>query len=86
MADRPRHPDKEIEAAVVHLEGFGWQWKKPGKSAHAWGRMLCPQHDRSGCQVSVWSTPRNAANHARQLRRAGETCAHQTKGGEGEDI
>lgn len=47
MAGRPRHPKKEIEAAVAQLEALGWTWKEPGKSAHAWGRMLCPQNDRT---------------------------------------
>lgn len=83
MADRPRHPDKEIEAAVSGLEALGWRWRKPGKSAHAWGRMLCPLHDRSGCQASVWSTPRNPARHARDLTRAGLACGHGNEEGAG---
>ena len=79
MSGRSRHPNKEIEAAVSHLESLGWTWKVPGKSAHAWGRMLCPQHDRAGCQVSVWSTPRNAVSHAKQLIGHGKKCAHMKK-------
>lgn len=73
---RPRHPNKEIEAAVAHLESLGWTWKKPGTSAHAWGRLLCPQHDRNGCQVSVWSTPRNPVAHAQSLIRSAKRCNH----------
>jgi hypothetical protein len=76
LAQRPRHPDPDIEAAVAVLEALGWRWKAPGRSAHAWGRMLCPWHDRTGCRISVWSTPRDPARHARQIRRAGKRCGH----------
>ncbi len=34
---------------------------------HAWGRLFCPHSAREGCIASVWSTPRNAENHARQI-------------------
>ena len=82
MSERPRHPNKEIEEAVSHLESLGWTYRKPGKSAHAWGRMLCPQNDSTGCQISVWSTPRVAEHHARHLRVQGRKCAHGEQGGE----
>ena len=80
MTSRPRHPNKEIEAAVSHLESLGWTWKAVGKSSHAWGRMLCPQHDATGCQVSVWSTPRVPEDHARHLVRQGRKCVHVKAG------
>jgi hypothetical protein len=73
---RPRHPDKDIEAAVAELEALGWAFKAAGRSAHCWGRLRCPHHDRSGCQVSVWSTPRSPGNHAAALRRAASRCEH----------
>jgi hypothetical protein len=56
----PRHPNKEIEAAVAHAEALGW--RVVPISGHAWGRLYCPWADRDGCMVSVWSTPRNAEN------------------------
>lgn len=79
MTGRPRHKSKEIEAAISRMEEYGWTWKAPGKSAHCWGRMLCPQHDRTGCKVSVWSTPRSAENHARHLLSHLDNCAHRTE-------
>ena len=82
MSSRPRHPNKEIEAAVSHLESLGWTWREPGKSAHAWGRMLCRQHDRNGCQISVWSTPRVPEHHAKHLIAQARKCAHVKQGGE----
>ncbi len=79
MSGRPRHPSKEIEAAVAQLERSGWTFRKAGKSAHAWGRMLCPRHDPTGCQISVWSTPRVPEHHAAALIRQARNCAHGRK-------
>jgi hypothetical protein len=80
------HPDKTIEEAIRHAEGHGWSWIKA--SGHAWGILRCPWNDeacRCGefCQVSIWSTPRNAEAHARQIRRAVDKCIH-LGGGDGE--
>jgi len=46
------------------------------------GRMLCPYNDdncRCGefCITSVWSTPANAGNHGKQLRRVVDNCARE---------
>lgn len=76
MASRKQHPNKEIEEAVQYAENNGWRYKKVGKSAHAWGRMLCPAQTRDGCSISIWSTPRNPTNHARQIRRSVDACLH----------
>jgi len=67
---RKRHPIKEVEEALVYAEGFGWRVDVGG--SHAWGRIYCPYNDRECrhgkfCIASVWSTPRNATNHARQI-------------------
>lgn len=72
---RSRHPDKEIEAAIAHAEALGWTVKMA--SGHAWGRLYCAHHDRDGCIVSVWSTPRSAGNHARAIVRAVERRPHR---------
>lgn len=74
---RKRHPKPEIEAALRHAERYGWRITIGG--SHAWGRMACPRADaecRCGefCLTSVWSTPRNPGNHARQLRRVVDNC------------
>ena len=50
---------------------------------HAWGHLLCPHHDRDGCMIGVWSTPRNREGHARALIRQVDRCPHgETKDGE----
>ncbi len=80
---RKRHPDKEIEDAVSYAEELGWS-VKPVKG-HAWGRLYCAHHDRDGCKISVWSTPRSAGNHARAVMRAVDRCPHQEKEENDED-
>lgn len=86
MSKRPKHPTKEIEAAIYQLESLGWSYQATGKSSHAWGRMLCPQHDATGCQVSVWSTPKVPEHHANHLIRHGNKCAHTKKEANNEDV
>jgi hypothetical protein len=75
---RSRHPEKEVEEAIRYAEEHGWRVE--GGGSHAWGRMYCPYNDpecRCGefCITSIWSTPRVAVNHARQLRRVVDNCA-----------
>jgi hypothetical protein len=82
---RRRHADGEIEDAVRYAEEHGWTWAKPGKNAHAWGRLTCRHHDRDGCFIWVWSTPRSAGNHAKGIRRDVDRCPHKEEGGKNED-
>jgi len=69
-----RHPNKEIEAAVAYAESRNWRFRKA--HGHAWGRLLCPRNYRDGCQLSVWSTPKNPQNHANAILRAVARCQH----------
>lgn len=75
-----RHPNKAIEAALGYARAHRWSViKSGGGSAHAWGVVRCP----GDCpQVSIYSTPRVAENHARDLRRAVDRCPHRTEGDE----
>lgn len=84
MTRRPRHPNKEIEAAVAEIVESGWVWAALGKSAHGWGKLMCPLHDKGGCIIFVYSTPKNAANHAHQIRKKAQKCGHI--GGEDERL
>jgi len=77
---RKRHPKPQVETAIRYAEAHGWTIDEGG--SHAWGRMLCPYNDetcRCGefCIASIWSTPRNPGNHARQLRRVVDNCAFE---------
>ena len=78
---RKRHPDKEVEAALKALEAVGWTVEEAkGRSAHAWGSVLCPANARDACRsgvfcrMSVWSTPRSPRAHARELLRKADGC------------
>ncbi|NIY47250.1 hypothetical protein [Cedecea colo] len=75
------HPNKDIEAALSYAEHQGWQIKAGG--SHCWGKMYCPWNNkicRCGefCISCIWSTPRNAWNHARQIRRVVDGCCQNT--------
>lgn len=80
---RSCHPKKDVELALRHAEAHGWRVEIGG--SHAWGRLYCPYNDdacRCGefCIASVWSSPRNAGNHALALRRVVDRCAaHRRK-------
>lgn len=81
---RPRHPNKEIEAAVAYAEQQGWIWSKI--NGHAWGSLMCAHHDRDGCRLFVWSTPRSPQNHAKGLIRDIDRCPHIQKEANDEDV
>jgi len=80
---RPSHPKKEIETAIRYAESQGWQVTVGG--AHAWGKLLCPYNDeecRCGifCRVGIWSTPKSADNHAKDIKRVVDNCTtHRDK-------
>jgi hypothetical protein len=82
---RAKHPKKEVEGAIRYAEDHGWSIEVGG--SHAWGRMYCPYNDpecRCGefCITSIWSTPRNVVNHARQLKRVVDNCTSRKKAAE----
>ena len=70
---RSRHSNKAIEAALRQMEAEGWVFR----DAHGHARFVghCPAADVCACRVSVWSTPRNPENHARQLLRMLRRCS-----------
>lgn len=77
---RRTHAKPEVEHAIQYAEAHGWTVKVGG--SHAWGRMYRPYDDkdcRCGefCIASIWSTPRNARNHARQIRRVVDNCSRE---------
>lgn len=84
---RKKHANKEIEAVLAYAELNGWLIKN--RNGHAWARMYCPFNTsdcRCGefCVASIWSTPRNPQNHARQIRRIVDNCTENRADG-GED-
>lgn len=74
---RKKHSRKDIEQAIVYAEERGWRIEVGG--GHAWGKMYCPYNDqecRCGefCVASIWSTPKNSMNHAKQIKRIVDNC------------
>lgn len=82
---RPRHPNKEIEAALSYAEAPWMAGDTAPRSCL--GKDCLPLNDqdcRCGafCQESVWSTRRVPEHVARHIRRALDGCARLTgKGG-----
>ena len=74
---RSRHPKKGVEAALAELEEAGWTVTATS-GGHAWGVARCGESSRLGCQVWIWSTPRNQDNHARQIVRSLQRCPHES--------
>ena len=79
---RKKHPHKGIEGVLNHAEANGWQVVLGG--SHARGKMYCPYNDdecRCGlhCITSIWSTPKNPENFAKQLRRVVDGCTTHVK-------
>lgn len=68
---RGRQPKKEVEQALRLAETIGWT-VTPTAAGHRWGKASCGR----GCTESMWSTPRNAGNHANHLLRRIAACPH----------
>ena len=67
---RARHPKKQIEGVLQDAEAAGFTIRQPW--GH-WGGLVCPG-DRP--ITPIWSTPKNADNHAKHLRRVIDRCPH----------
>lgn len=80
--ERPRHPKKEIEEAIVYVEQRGWRIEKSSARAKPWGVMYCPAAQRGGCKYSISSTPRVVEDEARRILRAVHRCPHGQTGEE----
>lgn len=73
--ERRKHSSKEVAAAIAYALDRGWTFREMGH----FGRLFCPHADRDGCQVGVNGTPKNAEDHAKQIRRAIDRCPHCEK-------
>lgn len=79
---RKKHAIKEIEEVLSYAEAEGWTIVISARG-HAWGLLRCPHNSpkcRCGdfCQMSVWSTPRNPQNHAKQLKNRIDGCTYES--------
>nr|WP_282557672.1 hypothetical protein [Providencia burhodogranariea] len=71
-----RHPNKHIQAAIEYAILQGWVLVSSGNSSHAFCRLRCgnAENEHQSHQMSVWSTPSNPENHAKQIRRKVDNC------------
>ena len=72
MANRDRHPDKDIRKAIKDAQRSGWTAEQAKGTGHRWGTLSCGQ----GCEVAVWSTPRRPGDIAKRIREAIKKCEH----------
>ena len=85
LAEIKKHPNSSIEKAVKYAESKNWVYVEVGGSAHAWGKLICPNNNRDCrcglfCQNSIWSTPKSPENHAKQIKRWVDGCIYIEKG------
>lgn len=65
MISSGRHPKKEIADALRQAEDVGLTVHRIHRG-HRWGELEC---DECGSAFAIWSTPRNAGTHAKQISR-----------------
>ena len=64
---------------LTELEGLVWGVIGRHGKGHAWGLIRCPYNDAECqcgeyCQMTVNSTPQNAASHAAKLKSKALNC------------
>ncbi len=72
MADKDRHPDKDIRKAIADAQRAGWTTERAKGMGHRWGTLSCGR----GCEVAIWSTPRRPSTIAKRIREAVKKCDH----------
>lgn len=83
---RNKHPNKEIEEALKYAEKK--HWRIENSKGHPFAQMYCPnvgckekcESNGKWCRVGIWSTPRNPANHARDLKKIVDRCIRTLNG------
>lgn len=68
-----KHPNKHIRAAIEKAVANGWHVVDTGKSAHAFCRLYC-NAGHVEHMMSIWSTPRDAETHAKQILHKISQC------------
>jgi hypothetical protein len=71
-----KHPNKHIRQAIRYAEDNGWTFIKSGPRSHDFGELYCPHHQRGGCIIRVYSTPKHPEDHARWIQRQVDLCPH----------
>lgn len=69
-----KHKDKHIQAAIDYAISQGWRLVKGGGSSHCYAQIRCGNSEHGTHMMSIWSTPKNCENHAKQIRRKVNQC------------
>ncbi len=72
MISSGRHPEKEIADALRRAKQAGLSVEEVHRG-HRWGKVICAPCSAS---FAVWSTPRSAGTHAKQIDRFTAQHAH----------
>ncbi|PWC15689.1 hypothetical protein B4923_00810 [Brenneria roseae subsp. americana] len=67
-----KHPNKHIQAAIEYALAQGWRFHP--SNGHAFGRLICGTQNHHDHMMSIWSTPSNPENHAKQICRKVDSC------------
>lgn len=70
------HSKKQVRKALDEAHKAGFDVKET-TAGHRWGYVRCTE---CGQTFSVWSTPRSADNHAKQIRRFIANHSHTEEG------
>lgn len=71
-----KHPNKHIQMAIDYALKKGWILIETGGCSHAFCRLRCgdPTKEHKNHQISIWTTPLNMENHAKQIVRKVNQC------------
>jgi hypothetical protein len=72
---RRRHQKKEVQEAIAYAIKRGWVLVPSKGHGHCWGYLQCPTGEDD---VAIYTTPKNAGNHAKHIVRAVIRCPHRT--------
>lgn len=74
---RKQHSDKQIQVAIEFALQHGWALIDAGRSAHCFAKLRCGIAGHREHMMSIWSTPANPENHAKQIVRKVRQCLPQ---------
>ncbi|MBG2876876.1 hypothetical protein I4902_12890 [Proteus alimentorum] len=71
-----KHPNKHIQSAIEYALEHEWVWIASGSHSHTFCKLRCgnPANEHKDHQISIWCTPSNMENHAKQIIRKVNQC------------
>jgi hypothetical protein len=76
---RNRHPNAEIEPPSNGPRHMVGATSRLGIARIAGEDCSAPRADRTGCRISINSTPKNPSDHARRIRQKVDKCRHRVE-------